>query len=147
MMSSGETGENMQLRPHHVYCLHFLTATDASARGQSFQQALEQRERLFKDQEQGEIQVIAGPDLICQSCPYYDAQGCSHPAGAETEVRKWDRRIVAELDLRFGQAVTVEDMKHLIRNKHPLCFCLTRCPHYQRNECRPEVLPEYLAES
>ena len=93
---------------------------------------------------QDDIEVKEGPDLLCEACPYFNGQMCSHPKGEEKEVRKWDIRILEGLGLDFGQVLKVEYVKSLIREKTPLEFCLVKCPYYREKKCDPRVLPPSL---
>jgi hypothetical protein len=132
----------MKLRPHHFYCFHFASFYDPS-RGEEFKAITEKRRQLFKAKEE-KIEVKEGPDLLCEACPYYDGQGCTHPKGDEKAVKKWDTRILQELGLGFGQILKVAEVQSLIREKAPLTFCLQKCPYYRENKCNPEILPEDL---
>jgi len=117
-----------------------------SSRGPMFNEMIEKIENLFRNDEgqEVEIEVIEGPDLICKTCPYHDGKACCHPAGNETEVRKWDKRILKESGLQFNQIIEVKKIKSLIKEKAPLNFCLTKCRHYQSGNCSSCVLPSSL---
>ena len=127
----------MKLRPHHIYCYHFTKISDAS-RGEEFFKMREYVRNLWitpNINEDQYIEVQEGADPICQECPYFDRKSCSHPNGGDEGVRKWDLRIIGELGIDFGQKMKVSELNELIKNKAPLNFCLTRCPHHKPEEC------------
>ncbi|MFC1950782.1 DUF1284 domain-containing protein [Chloroflexota bacterium] len=132
----------MRLRPHHIYCFHILGLTDPD-RGQDYMNVRHEIERRFIE-EQGEIEVNEGPDILCAPCTYYDGTGCTHPKGDETQVRKWDARILQGLGIDYGQTTDISDMKKLIKVKQPLDFCLNRCPYNKAGACDPYKLPGYF---
>lgn len=125
----------MKLRPHHIYCFHFLNFFDPS-RGKEFEEARDKVGQLFQTEED-KIEVTEGTDPLCEACSYFNGEMCSHPRGDEKEVRKWDLRIVEELGVRFGEVMSVDKMKSLIQKKAPLTFCLTRCRYYRESRCNP----------
>ncbi|MFC1998318.1 DUF1284 domain-containing protein [Chloroflexota bacterium] len=132
----------MKLRPHHIYCFHILGLTDPE-RGLDYLKARDEIEKAFI-KEQGEIEVNEGPDMLCSPCTYYDGKGCTHPKGDETQVSKWDARILQGLGIDYGQTFEVIDMKRLIKESVPLDFCINRCPYYKAGACDPNKLPDYF---
>ena len=118
----------MRLRPHHIYCFHLVDFYDYS-RGREYEEARAKIKRLFQGEENN-IEIKEGPDFLCEACPYFNGQICSHPKGDEKEVKKWDTRILKGLGLQFGQVLKVEEVKSLIKEKSPLNFCLTKCSYY-----------------
>ena len=123
----------MRLRPHHIYCFYFMDFSDPS-RGRDYEEAVRKVESLFKAGK-GNIEVQEGPDFLCEACPYFNGQACSHPRGDEKEVKKWDMQILKGLGLEFGEVVKIEALRTLIKEKTPLNFCLTKCSYYQGNRC------------
>jgi len=99
---------------------------------------------VFKAEEDN-IEIKEGPDFLCELCPYFDGQGCSHPKGDEKAVRKWDIKILEGLALEYGQVIEVSELKSLIREKMPLNFCLTKCPYYRETRCNPQKIPTDLS--
>jgi hypothetical protein len=87
----------MKLRPHHIYCFHILGLTDPE-RGQNYLKARDVIEKAFV-KGKSEIEVSEGPDILCATCTYYDGNGCTHPKGDETQVHKWDAKILQGLDV------------------------------------------------
>jgi hypothetical protein len=81
------------------------------------------------------IDIVEGPDFLCEVCPHFNGMGCCHPKGSEEAVRKWDKIILQELDLRYGQIIKVKDAKSLIEKRAPLNFCLTKCRYYREKIC------------
>jgi len=132
----------MRLRPHHIYCFHILGLTDPE-RGPDYLKARDEIEKAFI-KEQGEIEVNEGPDMLCTPCTYYDGKGCTHPKGDETQVRKWDARILQGLGIAYGQTIKTSDMKRLIKERMPLDFCINRCPYNKAGACNPKKLPDYF---
>jgi len=132
----------MRLRPHHIYCFHILGLTDPE-RGQDYLKARDEIEKAFIDEE-GEVEVNQGPDMLCQPCTYYDGKGCAHPKGDETQVKKWDAKILQGLDIEYGQVIRIDELKRLIKGNAPLDFCLNRCPYQKADACDPNKLPDYF---
>ena len=132
----------MRLRPHHIYCFHILGLTDPE-RGQDYLIARQQIEEAFR-QEKGEVEVTEGPDMLCTPCAYFDGDACTHPNGDETQVRKWDAKILRGLDIEDGQTIKIDKVKHLIKKNAPLDFCANRCPYSRADKCDPKKLPDYL---
>jgi len=124
----------MKVRPHHIYCSDFIDFHDPG-RGKEFNQAVDNLKSLL--QGEGEIELKEGPDFVCEGCPYYDGQGCKHPWGDETKVRKWDKRVLKGLGLEYGQTLMVREIRDLIEDKSPLKFCIETCPHFKRHYCNP----------
>ena len=125
----------MKLRPHHFYCVHFVSFFDHS-RGGEFEEARGRIERLFRVEAEN-VEINEGPDPLCEACPHFNGQMCVHPNGDETAVRKWDARIINELGLEYGEVMKIAEMKSLIKEKAPLNFCMTRCRYYRGNRCNP----------
>ena len=132
----------MKLRPHHIYCFHILGLTD-SDRGQDYMKTREEIEKAFINAE-GEVEVNEGRDILCEPCAYYDGTGCILPKGDESQVRKWDAKILHGLDIEYGQVIRIDEVKRLIKDKMPLDFCLNRCPYQRARVCDPYKLPDYF---
>ena len=132
----------MKLRPHHIYCFHILGLTDPE-RGQDYLKARDEIENIFIE-ERGSIEVNQEPDMLCASCTYLDGKGCTHPKGDETQVRKWDARILHGLNIDYGQTLPINEVKRLIKENAPLDFCLSRCPYNRVGACDPNKLPGYF---
>jgi hypothetical protein len=132
----------MKLRPHHIYCFHILGLTDPD-RGKDYLKARDKIEKAFIE-EQGQIEVNEGPDMLCAPCTYYDGTGCTHPKGDETQVRKWDARILQGLGIEYGQIIKTSDVKRRIKENQPLDFCINRCPYNKAGVCDPYKLPGYF---
>ena len=127
----------MKLRPHHIYCFYFLSFSHPD-RGKEYEEAIRKIERAFKAEKES-IEVKEGPDFLCEACPHFNGQMCTHPKGDEREVRKWDKRILEELGLKFGEFVEVGRIRTLVKDKTPLNFCLTKCAYYRQSECNPKI--------
>ena len=132
----------MKLRPHHIYCFHILGLTDPD-RGKDYMDVRSEIEQRFVE-EDGNVEVNEGPDMLCAPCTYYDGTGCTHPKGDETQVRKWDARILQGLGIEYGQNINIADIKRLIKENMPLDFCLSRCPYNRAGTCNPYKLPGYF---
>jgi len=94
--------------------------------------------------EEANIEVKEGPDFLCEACPYFDGQGCSHPEGGEAAIKKWDGIMLKALDLEFGQMMQVKEMDSLVGQRAPLSFCLNKCPHHRENRCDPRAIGKHL---
>ena len=134
--------ETIQLRPHHLFCSHFLGFFDPS-RGEHYTQARAKLVRLFTNDLQ-ELQVKEGSDFLCITCPYFNGAGCAHSNGDEIQVMKWDTGVIDGMGLHFGQTVTVAEVKSFIKEKMPLDFCTNRCPYRKENRCNPEIYPHHF---
>ena len=132
----------MELRPHHIYCFHILGLTDPD-RGPDYLKARDEIEKAFIE-EKGGVVVNEGPDMLCAPCTYYDGKGCTHPKGDETQVKKWDAKILQGLNIKYGQILNTDAVKRLIKENAPLDFCLNRCPYQKAGACDPNKFPDYL---
>lgn len=71
--------------------------------------------------------------------PYFDGTGCANPNGGDEGVKKWDARLISELDIHHGQTYTITEINELINKKIPLNFCLTRCPYFKNKKCNAGI--------
>ena len=132
----------MQLRPHHAYCIHFMSLSYPQ-REAAYEDARDIIERLLQDETKS-IEMREVPDILCQSCPYFDGQACAHPEGDEKAVKKWDAAILKVLGLESGQTLSVPELKSLIKEKAPLPFCITKCPYCLDSRCNPRMIRDAL---
>ena len=126
----------MKLRPHHFCCFYFHNFSHPE-RGEEYENALKKIEGVFKAGKEL-IEVKEGPDFLCASCPHCNGKRCTHPKGDEEKVRKWDKGIIDELGLKYGELAEAGKLKTLVKNKMPLDFCLNKCSYYRQNICHPQ---------
>ena len=132
-MPVGQDVELLRLRPHHIFCERFLSA-EFPERGEEFGQMEHAiRETLISGVDTV-LEVIEGPDLLCQACPLCQDDRCQSSGGNEEEVRKWDAKILKGLGMAYREKKTVQELRALIKQKAPLVFCQTKCP--RRESCR-----------
>lgn len=129
-MAFSENQEKLSLRPHHIFCGRFLPL-EYIVRGEEFSGVLKKLKELTYSDKSLIITVTNGPDQICDYCPECRNDRCENPFGNEEEVRKWDAKVLKELDISYGQEITLKALNVLIKEKAPLEFCKTRCPWKQ----------------
>ena len=132
----------MLLRPHHAYCIHFMSLSYPQ-RGSAYEDARDKVENLLQDETKS-VEMKACPDLLCESCTYFNGQACAHPEGDETAVQKWDKGILKGLGLETGRKLGVPELKALIKERVPLAFCVNRCPYCRDGQCNPRVIRDAL---
>ena len=116
---------NLRLRPHHIYCLRFLTV-EFPDRSPEFQEIEARIKRILMSDSEMIIEAIEGVDELCQACANCVDNRCVSPNGDETVVRKWDGIILKEIKLSFGDVLTANQWRTLIANNSPLAVC-RRC--------------------
>ncbi len=88
--------EMIRLRGHHLICLQFF-------QGQGYDAAfLEKLQDIFHRAAVQEVEVTAGPDELCQACPYLQGEQCTHPETSDAEIREMDRVALEILGLAPG---------------------------------------------
>ncbi|KXA93872.1 hypothetical protein AKJ38_01375 [candidate division MSBL1 archaeon SCGC-AAA259I14] len=128
----------LELRPHHIFC-PFFTDFESPDREEEFQQVTQRLRKKLRGENNLRVKFIKGPDQICKPCTHYDAERdrCDHPRGDEEEVQKWDHNILKGLNLEVGNSKKLTALKELIREKHPLDFCIEKCPYKKADLCEP----------
>jgi hypothetical protein len=127
----------MKLRPHHIYCYHFTSFADPT-KGKEFTDTQSKIANVWgknPDRSIKSITIQEGADTLCAVCPYFDGTGCTNPNGGDEGVRKWDARLISELDIHQGQTYTIDEINELVNKRRPLNFCLNRCPYYKNKKC------------
>jgi len=122
---TGDTKYPMPLRPHHLYC-DLFGSWDFSERGKAFVDT-EHKIKITLSTPEALIEVVQGPDILCQVCPDYRNNRCQSPRGNEDQVRKWDGILIRELGIDYGTVLTPTKLKALASSKAPLTFCQNRC--------------------
>jgi len=112
-------------------------------RGSAYEDARDKIEHLLQDAT-ASVEMKTCPDLLCETCPYFDGQGCAHPEGDETAVQKWDAAILKGLGLESGQTLSVAGLKALVKESVPLAFCVNRCPYCRDSRCNPRIIRDVL---
>ena len=132
-MTDDQDIELLRLRPHHMFCEGFLGA-EFPERGEEFGKIEHTIRETLTSGVETVLEVMEGPDLLCQSCPLCRDGRCQSPGGNEEEVRKWDAKILKGLGIAYRERKTVQEFRALIMQKAPLVFCQTKCPW--RESCR-----------
>ena len=114
-------------RPHHIFCVRFLPGK-ASGRGDEFDRESEKIREMMRSGMDTVVQVTQGADDLCTFCPDCKNNRCENTYGDEDQVLKWDAKIMKELDISYGQKMTIKTLRAVIENKAPLDFCRQRCP-------------------
>ena len=96
-------------------------------RGEAFNALATQIKEALESQADTLIEVIEGPDDLCQECPLCRDARCQSPDGDETSVRKWDAIVLKGLAISYGDRLTAGHLMALIKQKVPLPLCLTKC--------------------
>ena len=125
-MTNG-TKDIIRLRPHHLLCTRYLQL-DPSGRGRRFSEEIDRVKELLRSDRGDVIDIIDGPDELCSACPELRSGRCESPQGDEDAVKKFDRLILRELALSFGDTKTSKEIAHIIQRDAPLDFCRTKCP-------------------
>lgn len=99
----------MELRGHHLVCLHFY-------RGEGYSPAfVEHLAEIVRRAEEGEeIKVAPEADDVCRACPYLQGGCCEHKEGADEEIRKLDRAALAFLQVNPGDRVSWQDLREKV---------------------------------
>jgi hypothetical protein len=103
-------------------------------RGEAFNALATRIKEALESQADTLIEVIEGPDDLCQECPLCRDARCQSPDGDETSVRKWDAIVLKGLAISYGDRLTAGHLMALIKQKVPLPLCLTKCRW--KNACR-----------
>lgn len=114
-------------RPHHIFCVRFLPGK-ASGRGEEFDRESAKIKEMMGSGIDTVVSVTQGTDDLCRFCPDCRNNRCENPYGDENQVLKWDAKILKELDISYGQSMTIGELRTVIENKAPLDFCRQRCP-------------------
>lgn len=92
------------LRGHHLICLHFY-------RGEGYNKAfVDALNRILKGVAEEMVEVVEGPDEVCQACPHLKKNQCSYKKGEE-EIRLIDDLALSLLELNYGDRVFWEDIR------------------------------------
>ena len=132
-MTASQRPEELRLRPHHIMCEPFLVL-ETFNRGEAFDALANHVRGALESESDTLIEVIEGPDDLCQKCPLCQDGRCQSPDGDETAVRKWDAIVLKGLEISYGDKLTAKHLLGLIRQKAPLRLCLTKCQW--KNACR-----------
>jgi hypothetical protein len=133
MTASQEPAAELRLRPHHIMCEPFMVL-ETFDRGEAFNALATEIKEALESQTDTLIEVIEGPDDLCQTCPLCQDARCQSPDGDETSVRKWDAIVLKGLGISYGDRYTAGHLMRLIKQKLPLQLCLTKCRW--KNACR-----------
>jgi hypothetical protein len=87
----------IRLRGHHLVCLHFFSG---EGYGEEF---VERLHALVETAEEGgEVEIVPGPDDVCEMCPYLEGGLCRFAKGAEEEIGHMDSSALRLLHLSAG---------------------------------------------
>lgn len=116
-----------------MLCERYLDI-DISGRGPAFCEMIDAIRRMLASGPEEVIEIIEGPDGLCRVCADFRNGRCVSEQGDESAVRKFDRLIMRELGLSFGDRRTVREINEIVYKRAPLALCRSRCPW--RTQCR-----------
>jgi len=125
-MVANQSGRISKWRPHHIHCEPFF-AINFPDRGENFIQIEHKIKETMRTGTDTLIEVIEGVDELCQACPLCQDNRCHSPNGDENAVRKWDAVILKGLGISYGQKMSAQKFRLLIKEKAPMAFCINKC--------------------
>ncbi|MHB1127267.1 MAG: DUF1284 domain-containing protein [Bacillota bacterium] len=101
----------MQLRGHHLICLHFY-------HGEGYNQLfIDNLSGLMERAEAGEpINVVSAPDDVCSCCPNLIEKICAHQKDSEAEIQELDKKALGYLKFSPGDTVSWTDLRQKVKN-------------------------------
>jgi len=99
----------MRFRGHHLICLHFY-------KGEGYEQKfIDSLSELVARANEGEtVNIVSGPDDVCQNCPYLNNNQCNQQNDSEVEILKLDDKALKFLGLKPGIQVKWLDLKNKV---------------------------------
>ncbi len=125
-MSINREPPDLRLRPHHIMCEPFLVL-ETFERGQAFAALATLIKQSLETESDMVIQVVEGPDDLCEECPLCKNDHCQSPDGDEASVRRWDEIVLKTLEVVYGDRLTGAQFMARIKKKVPTSLCLTKC--------------------
>jgi hypothetical protein len=108
-----------RLRGHHLICLFFF---EGGLGNKAFGL---KRQHIVAGIEAGEsVEVVAGADDLCASCPRLTGDRCAYKDGAEEEIRKLDTMALGYLNLLPGSSVLWREIAECVVNATGSWFSL-----------------------
>jgi len=112
----------LRLRPHHIFCLPFLTL-DGDSIGRGFFEVLTKVKWQLMSQPTLMVTTIEGVDDICKACPSCVDGECDSTLIKEEKVRRLDALLLAELGKSYGDTLRVAQWQSVISKKWPYRLC------------------------
>jgi hypothetical protein len=125
VLASGFSDKNkgvLQLRPHHVCCIPFLSFDGDNLNREFLQVLTEVKQRLTSDADLA-VTVIQGVDDVCRACPSCIESRCDSPHIKEEMVRRVDDFLLGDLGKSYGETLKVSQWRSVIADKWPYRLC------------------------
>jgi len=133
-MSDQSKAIKLRLRPHHIFCLPFLTFD--SNLDPRFLQVLTKMKRTLISEPDRMVTAIEGVDEICQACPSRIGDQCRSTFIKEEMVRRLDALLLRDVQKSYGETLKVGQWQSAIHQKWPYRLC--RVCRW-RTYCSPQV--------
>jgi hypothetical protein len=118
----------LTIRAHHLVCL----AQYAVFGGDHPTAALVLA--AVREDPDGPVRVVAGPDDLCTPCPHWDGTRCSRLPGMEEKNRVKDARFLAVLDLGDGER-SVREVYAIVAERVTIDVLKAVCADCEPDKC------------
>lgn len=98
-IDSVEMLNKLNLRGHHLICLHFF---DGEGCDSNFVVNLK---NIVQRVENEKVKICDGADSVCEKCPYLKDYKCLYDNKADDEVREMDRVALSFLRIEKGMEI------------------------------------------
>lgn len=106
----------LNLRGHHLICLHFFEGEGYNA---NFVVNLK---NIMQRVENEMIKVCDGADSVCEKCPYLKDYKCQYDKNADDEVREMDVVALSYLKIENGTEIGWDELRKRIPDIFPEWF-------------------------
>ncbi len=106
----------LNLRGHHLICLHFFG-------GEGYDAAFIKNLRdILQRTEYEDIIVTEGADDVCRMCPYLINNQCQYQKGADLQIKEMDQKALGLLGVSVGDKVKWHEIKERVSDIFPDWF-------------------------
>lgn len=99
---------NLNLRGHHLICLHFFEGEGYNA------DFVVNLKNIMQRVENERIRVCDGADSVCEKCPYLKDFKCHYDNNADDEVKEMDRVALSLLKIKKGAEIEWNELRKKI---------------------------------
>lgn len=112
----------LRLRPHHIFCLPFLSFDGANLDKKFFQVLTKVKQELTSELGLA-VTAVEGVDDVCKACPSRIGDRCESTLIKEEMVRRLDAFLLKELGRSYGDTLEVAQWQSVISEKWPYGLC------------------------